>query len=632
MSGFSYPFKELLATSGIIFYHCSVEEKFPLLFISDNVKDILGFTPEEFYQKDSLWMDRLHRDDHDHIVRSFEELHETNSFVAEFRFLHKNNEYIWLRDEVKMIRNKAGEPESIVGSSINITSRKKAEEELNCLNETLERRIAERTRDLTTANRNLKKQIRYRNKAENKLSRQKEKLQLLQMAVANINDMVIITKVQYEKPLNSSIAFVNKSFEKFTGYKSNEIVGKSPTFLHGPDTSSEVLEFIEAKVLNHEPFRTEFLNYKKDGTPYWVELDMSPFPSDDEGYEYWVGINRDITERKKTEMVLEESEHRHRAYTELSFDAIFEIRKDGTITDCNIRACEMFGYSRDEMIGLNTRALTPEEFKGSQPDIISENMTTGSEAWERVYQKKDGSRFTTEINTKMYSHGEEKRIIAYVRDISEQKKNEQTIKASLKEKETLLAEIHHRVKNNLAIISGLLEMQTFNAEGDIVNELRESQSRIQSIAMVHEKLYQSDSFSNIAFGTYIDELFRFIANTFNTEGREIRIEKQVEAVALDVSQAIPCGLILNELITNSYKHAFNDTENPVISISLKKKNGRIALEVKDNGKGLPPDFEIDRPTSLGTTLIRTLVQQLNGELKVSSGKGARFNISFDAGE
>jgi len=101
---------------------------------------------------------------------------------------------------------------------------------------------------------------------------------------------------------------------------------------------------------------------------------------------------------------------------------------------------------------------------------------------------------------------------------------------------------------------------------------------------------------------------------------------------LDVSQAIPCGLILNELITNSYKHAFNDTENPVISISLKKKNGRIALEVKDNGKGLPSDFEIDRPTSLGTTLIRTLVQQLHGELKVSSGKGARFNISFDAGE
>ncbi|MGK7368640.1 MAG: PAS domain-containing sensor histidine kinase [Candidatus Halalkalibacterium sp. M3_1C_030] len=636
MSGFSYPFKELLATSAIIFYHCSVEEKFPLLFISDNVEDILGFKPDEFYRKDSLWIDRLHPDDHDQIVRSFEELHETNSFVAEFRFLHKNNEYVWLRDEVKMIRNEAGEPESIVGSSINITSRKKAEEELNSLNETLERRIAERTRDLTTANRKLKKQIQFRNKAESKLSRQKEKLKLLQMAVANINDMVIITKVQYEKPLNSSIAFVNRSFEKFTGYKLNEVIGESPTFLHGPNTSPKILKLIESKILSHEPFRTEFLNYKKDGTPYWVELDMSPFPSDDEGYEYWVGINRDITERKKTEMELEESEHRHRAYTELSFDAIFEIKKDGTITDCNIRACEMFGYSREEMIGINTRELTPEEYKNSQPDIISETMTTGSEAWERVYQKKDGTRLTTEINTKMYTRANENRIIAYVRDISEQKKNEQTIKASLKEKETLLAEIHHRVKNNLAIISGLLEMQTFNAEGDIVNELRESQSRIQSIAMVHEKLYQSDSFTDIPFSTYIDELFRFIGDTFNTEGRKMKIEKNIENVSLDVSQAIPCGLILNELITNSYKHAFTDidtnTETPTIAVTLKKVKGLIKLEVADNGKGLPPKFEINQSTSLGTTLIRTLVQQLNGELDVSSDHGACFSISFKANE
>ncbi|MDX1585095.1 MAG: histidine kinase dimerization/phosphoacceptor domain -containing protein, partial [Balneolaceae bacterium] len=310
--------------------------------------------------------------------------------------------------------------------------------------------------------------------------------------------------------------------------------------------------------------------------------------------------------------------------------AIFEITRDGIITDCNVRASEMFGYPREEMIGLHTRKLTPEEYKDTQPEIISENMTTGSEAWDRVYQKKDGTRFTTEINTKMYTRGDEKRIIAYVRDISEQKKNEQMVKASLKEKETLLAEIHHRVKNNLAIISGLLEMQTFNADDSIVNELRESQSRIQSIAMVHERLYQSDSFTNIPFGTYIDELFRFIANTFNTDGREIRIEKQIESVPLDVSQAIPCGLILNELITNAYKHAFNGTNDPVIHISLHQDNGRIHLQVKDNGKGLPPDFEVDQPSSLGTTLIRTLVQQLNGELKVSSEQGACFSISFNA--
>ena len=627
-SEFSYPLRELLATSAIIFYHCSVEENFPLLFISDNVKDVLGFRPEEFYSKNSLWIDRLHPDDYDNVVSHFENLHKTNSFVTEFRFLHKNGEYVWMRDEVKMVRDEAGEPTSVVGSSINITSRKKAEEDLNNLNITLERRIEERTRDLTTANRKLKKQIQYRNKAESKLSEQKEKLRLLQMAVANINDMVIITRVELDKPLNSKIVFVNRAFEKFTGYASKEVMSESPTFLHGPETSAEILELIKSKILDHEPFRTEFINYKKDGTPYWVELDMSPFPADDEGFEYWVGINRDITQRKETELVLEESEHKHRAYTELSFDAIFEIQKDGTITDCNARACEMFGYSLEEMIGMNTTALTPEKYRNSQPEIISENMTTGSEAWERIYQKKDGTLFTTEINTKMYTRGEEKRIIAYVRDISEQKKNEQTIKASLKEKETLLAEIHHRVKNNLAIISGLLEMQTFNADEAIVEELRESQSRIQSIAMVHEKLYQSESFTNISLGAYIDDLFQFISNTFDMEGRNVKIEKDIEDVLLDVSKAIPCGLILNELITNAYKHAFTVVKEPVIAVALNREDDRIAFRVKDNGKGLPADFDIEQPVSLGTTLIRTLVQQLDGELEVSSNDGACFCISF----
>lgn len=628
--GLAYPLQELLATSAIIFYHCSVEENLPLLFISDNVEDVLGFSPDEFYSQNSLWMDRLHPDDYDRVLEYFDKLYETNSFVVEFRFLHKRGEYIWMRDEVKMVRNEDGEPISVVGSSININSRKKAEEELNILNETLERRIKERTGDLTEANRKLKKQIKYRSKAENTLSKQKETIKLLQMAVANISDMVIVTKAKSESPLDSSIVFVNKAFEKFTGYKFEEILSQNPEFLHGPETSPDILKLIRSKILHTGPFRVEFINYKKDGTPYWVELDMSPFSTEDDGYIYWVGINRDITKRKETEMILEESEHRHRAYTELSFDAIFEIQQDGKISDCNARACDMFGYTREEMLGMNTSALIPEKFRNIQPDIISENMTTGSEAWERIYQKKDGTLFTTEINTKMYSRRDEKRIIAYVRDISEQKKNEQTIMASLKEKETLLAEIHHRVKNNLAIISGLLEMQTFNADEAIISELRESQSRIQSIAMVHEKLYQSESFTNIPLGAYIDELFQYICDTFDMGKRNVRIRKDIEDITLDVSKAIPSGLILNELITNAYKHAFPEAKEPVITVSLKKSGDEIMLQVKDNGIGLPPDFEIDEATTLGTTLIRTLVQQLSGKLELYSNGGACFSITFPA--
>lgn len=619
-SKFSYPFKELLTTSGIIFYHCSLAKNFPLLFISENVKDILGFNTKEFFKNDSFWRDRLHPDDREQVIKNFQNIFETESFIVEFRFKHQNNEYVWLRDEVKLVRNKKGEPESIVGSSINITSRKRAEEKLQQLNKTLEERIENRTQDLIKANK--------------KLSEQQQRLKLLQMAVANINDMVIVTKVPVNEPLKSEIVFVNKAFEAFTGYSYAEVREKDPIFLHGKDTSAETIEQIRQSILKHEPVRAEFINYTKKGEPYWVELDMSPFPADEEGYEYWVGINRDITKRKNTEKVLEESEQKHRAYTELSFDAIFEIRQDGTITDCNKRACDMFGYDRSELIGMNTRELTPEKYRDSQPEMISEEITTGSKAWERTYRRKDGSHFPTEINTKLYERDGKKRLIAYVRDITEQKKNEQTIKDSLKEKDTLLAEIHHRVKNNLAIISGLLEMQTYNAEDEaIVKALRESQSRIQSIAMVHEKLYQSDSFTNIPFDKYLDELLSLIAGTFNRKGKKIKIQKKIEPVFLDVNRAIPCGLIFNELITNAYKHAFVDSSvnKATISVTLTKKDNTIRLEVQDNGCGLPADYTIEQPSSLGTTLIQTLVEQLDGELEFSSEKGTYFKISFKAG-
>lgn len=614
----AYPFKELLTTSGILFYHCSLDENFPLLFISDNVKEILGFETSEFFKNDALWRERLHPDDRERVLTKFQSIFETESFVVEFRFRHQNNEYVWMRDEVKLVYGEDGEPESIVGSSINITSRKQAEDKLHQLNKNLEQRIEERTRDLLIANK--------------KLSEQKQRLKLLQMAVANINDMVIVSKVPIDDPLESEIVFVNKAFETFTGYSYQEVKNKNPILLHGKKTSRKTVKQIQESILKHEPVRAEFVNYTKHGKPYWVELDMSPFPVEDEDHEYWVGINRDITKRKQTEKILEESEQKHRAYTELSFDAIFEIRQDGMITDCNKRACEMFGYKRKELIGMNTLKLIPEEYRDSQPDLISDEVTTGSKAWERTYRKKDGTQFPTEINTKLYKREGKKRLIAYVRDITEQKENEKTIKNSLKEKETLLAEIHHRVKNNLAIISGLLEMQTYNAADEaIVEALRESQSRIQSIAMVHEKLYRSDSFNNIPFDKYLDELLSLIAETFNGNARKITVKKNIKPVFLDVNRAIPCGLIFNELITNAYKHAFTETDEKeaTISVQLNKNNRHFSLEVRDNGCGLPEEYTINQPQSLGTTLIQTLVEQLDGNFEFSSNNGAYFKISFE---
>ncbi|MDZ7716411.1 MAG: PAS domain S-box protein [Balneolaceae bacterium] len=628
---FSYPFSELLQNSTIIFYHCSLEENYPIVFISDNVQDILGYQPEEFYSSSTFWMDKIHPEDREKVNAAFLDILNEKRRVFEYRIRHKNGDYLWIRDENTVSYDDQGEPKAITGTAINISGQKEAEEEVKKLNATLEQRIEERTRDLSSANRKLKKQIQYRNKAELKLDQQQKQLKILQMAIANINDMVIITKAPVENPLDSEIVFVNKSFESFTGYRMEEVEEKNPSFLHGSETDPKVANHIQKKISAHEPLRVEFLNYKKDGRPYWVELDMAPFPADEEGYEYWVGVNRDITKRKKAELNLEESEYRYRAYSELSFDAIFEISLDGTITDCNTRASEMFGYSRNELVGMNTLKLTPKEYRGIQPDRITEEFTTGDEALEREYKKKDGTVFTCAINTKIYTRGGEKRLIAYVRDISDQKAYEEAIQASLKDKEVLLAEIHHRVKNNLAIISGLLEMQTFNSTDDrITNELKESQSRIQSIAMVHEKLYQSESLSDIALDAYIGELLQFISGTFYQGEKEVDVIKDIDPISLEVQQAIPCGLILNELITNAYKHGFKDIDNGQLRISLKEEGGKITMMVKNNGSTLPDDFDISQSSSLGMTLIQTLVKQLEGSLDISSEGDTCFAVTFSS--
>lgn len=625
-----FPIENFANASSIVFYQCSLEDNFPIQTISQNVKDLLGYQPSDFYEDSTFWVDKIHPEDQDRVNESFLNIIEKKNRTYVYRLQKKCGSYCWLRDENTVIYDASGSPKAIAGTAIDITKQKEAENEIKKLNATLEQRIEERTRNVTIANRKLKKQIQYRNKAETKLSEQQEKLRLLQAGINHINDMVIISKAPIANPLQSEIVFVNKAFERFTGYQFSEVSGKSPRFLHGPKTQKNARKKLNLHMKENEPVRVEFINYKKDGDAYWVDLEMSPFPADEKDIQYWVGINRDITKRKKAEIALEASEKKYRAYTELSFDAIFEIALDGTIIECNARACSLFGYTRDELLGMKTKQLTPEAYQSRLPAQITPDITTGSDVLQRVYQRKDGSTFTSEINTKLYHHDEKNHLIAYVRDISEQIEYQDKIKESLKEKNTLLAEVHHRVKNNLAIISGLLEMQTFNATNkQIVEELRESQSRIQSIATVHETLYQSESFSDIALHSYIDELVDYIAGTYKRDDVEIDFEKNIDPVSLTVKQAVPCGLLLNELITNAYKHAFNGRENGTIAICLTQSGKIVALSIADNGIGLPDDFDIASSSSLGMTLISTLVQQLGGALEIETGSKTSFKITFE---
>jgi two-component sensor histidine kinase/HAMP domain-containing protein len=208
----------------------------------------------------------------------------------------------------------------------------------------------------------------------------------------------------------------------------------------------------------------------------------------------------------------------------------------------------------------------------------------------------------------------------------------QTLQSSLEEKDILLKEIHHRVKNNLQIISSLLFLQSCKIKDEEnLFIFQESQNRIKSMALVHEKLYQSKELSNINFGEYTMNLSEFIYHTYKNQSADIEFDYKLDNVFMPIDDAVPLGLILNELLTNSIKYAFQDFEpesekKKIIEIKLKRESNQLLFEVSDNGVGLPKDFDIQKSESLGLKLVNNLTQQIRGELKICTDSGTAFTI------
>jgi PAS domain S-box-containing protein len=223
----------------------------------------------------------------------------------------------------------------------------------------------------------------------------------------------------------------------------------------------------------------------------------------------------------------------------------------------------------------------------------------------------------------------------------ERKRVEEQLNSSLKEKEVLLKEIHHRVKNNMQVISSLLNLQSGRIKSqDILEMFKESQDRIRSMSLIHERLYQSEDLARIDFSHYIQNLAKHLFQSYRIDPEAVVLQTDVRDVSLDINKAIPCGLIINELISNSLKYAFPQAKKAdkkkekkgEIDIQLTAENGKVSLLVKDNGIGLPEDLDIEMADSFGLQLVTTLVNQLNGNIDIKGKPGATFKITFDKAE
>ena len=225
-----------------------------------------------------------------------------------------------------------------------------------------------------------------------------------------------------------------------------------------------------------------------------------------------------------------------------------------------------------------------------------------------------------------------KGAIITAQDVTEQKFAQDEINRSLQEKEVLLNEIHHRVKNNMQIITSLLKLQSQNIKDKRSLELfQNSQNRVRSMALIHEKLYRTKDFSNIDFGDYIRSLTTHLLISYQIQSSKIEIDVNIKDIIFNMNIAIPCGLIINELVTNSLKHAFTNCKEGKIEVNITRKgtNGYL-LVVKDNGKGLPPEaIELENPTTLGFELVNSLVNQLKGTLHYQHKEETIFSIEFE---
>lgn len=222
-----------------------------------------------------------------------------------------------------------------------------------------------------------------------------------------------------------------------------------------------------------------------------------------------------------------------------------------------------------------------------------------------------------------------KKLVLVDTNITSSKKMQQQIEQSLKEKEVLLKEIHHRVKNNLQIIISLLNLQSGYIKDEVtLKAVKDGQNRVRSMALVHEKFYQANELTEIDFGEYVEKLSQFLYQSYGDKTDRINVIVESDRVSLDMDTAMPCGLLVNEIVSNAYKYAFPGSMEGEIKIQLSRNDGKVTMKISDNGIGLPEGFSIENAESLGMQLIQALTSQIDGELSVSREGGASFTITF----
>ena len=313
-------------------------------------------------------------------------------------------------------------------------------------------------------------------------------------------------------------------------------------------------------------------------------------------------------------------------------DSVYITNMDNIIIFVNNAFCKCYGYEKQNIIGQHGDILWKDVSEsGHIKKTLMQNEKL-NQSLESYHKRQNLQEFPVSLSGSTIKD-ENQNVFAIVfiaRDITETKNFQDQLKYTINEKVILLKEIHHRVKNNMQIISSLLSLQADKIENRHAKRIfKDCQNRVKSMALVHERLYQSKDLSKINCQDYINKLTNYLFHSYHNENKNTNIITDVDDMYLNINNAIPCGLIINELVSNAFKYAFPDKKNGSIQVDLKKEeNEKFLLSISDDGIGLPKNFDINNIETLGLQLVFTLVDQLNGYIDLSNQHGTSYKIQF----
>ncbi|MFP4418380.1 MAG: PAS domain S-box protein [Chitinispirillaceae bacterium] len=436
--------------------------------------------------------------------------------------------------------------------------------------------------------------------------------------------------------------YINREVSQVLKYSEHQIQRMGERFVQQvmhPDDQERYAQHISrlAKLPDGAIAQFEYRMRAADGQWHWIMSRDTVFARDQQGRPTQIlGTALDITRRKEAENALGESEERYRLFFETSPFALL-VAKPYMLGNPNPSAREMFGCSAEELEHMPFWKLSPEK----QPDgalssekaayYIKEALSGRSQYFEWRHLRKDGSFFDAEVAlTRVYLKGEPQ-IMATILDVTERKNAVDQLKASLREKETLLQEIYHRTKNNMMVISAVLQLQAASIDNPEVERIvGDSVTRIRAMSLAHEMLYKTKNLSRINMRDYLSGLANLLAGSSGLSPEQVKLHLHIEGIQLLIDLAVPCGLIVNELLQNSFKHAFPNGRRGNIEIGFIRADVHLLqMTVADDGIGLPPHFDIMKAPSLGVQLVRQIARhQLHAAIDVKSDHGLRWRISF----